>query len=93
MRKMPTKYTKINNSYEARTDGEFVYVRTTGMNHMGLLVAGERVGTIYRMPYTKDLEHARNSNLLGDEEYHLCAIDRCTMGGAGEIIKQGRLIR
>lgn len=90
---MSTRYIKINNSYEARTDGEYLYVRTTGINHLGMLVQDERVGTIYRMPYTKDVEHAQNPALLGDEEYQLCAIDRCTMGGKGEIIKLGRLIR
>ena len=86
---MAARYTKINNSYEARTDGEYLYVRTTGVNHLGMLVQGERVGTIYRMPYSRSLEDAISGPAA---EHYLNAIDTCTMGGKGDIIKQGRLI-
>jgi hypothetical protein len=85
---MAKLYTKINNSYEARVDGKYLYVRTTGINHLGMLVQGERVGTIYRMPFERSLEDA----IAGPSSGYMNAIDRCTMGGKGEIIKTGRLI-
>ena len=84
------RYTKVNNSYDARVDGEYLYVRTTGINHLGMLVQGERVGTIYRMPFTLSLADAIN----GPASHQvMTAVDACTMGGKGEIIKTGRLIR
>lgn len=87
---MAMKYTKVNNSYEARVHGGFLYVRTTGINHLGMLVQGEKVGTIYRMPFQRTLADA----IFGPSSHQVMnAIDACTMGGRGEIIKKGRLIR
>jgi hypothetical protein len=87
---MATKYTKVNESYDAKVHGGYLYVRTTGINHLGMLVQGDRVGTIYRMPYTRSLADAI-SGPAG--HFVMNAIDACMMGGAGEIIKEGRLIR
>jgi len=84
------RYAKVNNSYEARVDGEYLYVRTTGINHLGMLVQGDRVGTIYRMPFTRSLADAIN----GPASHQVMnAVDACTMGGKGEVIHKGRLIR
>jgi hypothetical protein len=87
---MATKYTKVNQSYDAKVHGGYLYVRTTGINHLGMLVQGERVGTIYRMPYSRSLEDAISGPAAG---HCMNAIDACTMGGRGEVIKEGRLIR
>jgi hypothetical protein len=83
------RYTKVNNSYEARVDGEYLYVRTTGINHLGMLVQGDRVGTIYRMPYAGTFDTAISTSNCG----YMTAVDQCAIGGKGVIIKQGRLIR
>jgi hypothetical protein len=86
---MVTKYTKVDNSYEARVDGKYLYVRTTGINHLGMLVQGEEVGRIYRMPFTRSLADAIN----GPASHQIMnAVDACTMGGKGEVIKKGRVI-
>jgi hypothetical protein len=87
---MATKYTKVNQSYDAKVHGGYLYVRTTGINHLGMLVQGERVGTIYRMPYSRSLADAISGPAGG---FVMNAIDACTMGGCGEVIKEGRLIR
>ena len=89
---MSVRYTKVNNSYEARVKDGYLYVRTTGINYLGMLVQGDRVGTIYRMPYAGTLEAAMK-NPVGCGDDYLSAVDNCTMGGKGEIIKKGRLIR
>ena len=89
---MVSRYTKINNIYEARTDGKYLYVRETGMNALGMLVQGYRVGTIYRMPYAGTLEDAIKDPIGCGDDY-MSAMNKCTMGGKGEVIKEGRLIR
>ena len=83
---MTTKYTKINESVEAKVREGYLYVRLTGIR-MGMVVQGERAGRIYRMPYTKTLEDA----MKGYGEYET-AIDRAMNPNHGEIVKQGRLI-
>jgi hypothetical protein len=88
---MATKYTKIDASVEAKVHDGYLYVRTTGMNFQGVLVQGDRVGTIYRMPFTGTLEDAKKEPWCIDMGMN--AIDTCTMGGKGEMIKKGRLIR
>jgi hypothetical protein len=89
---MATKYTKVNQSYDAKVHGGYLYVRTTGMNALGMLVQGDRVGTIYRMPYAGTLEDAIK-NPIGCGDDYMSAMNNCTMGGKGEVIKEGRLIR
>lgn len=89
---MATKYTKVNESYDAKVHGGYLYVRTTGMNHQGMLVQGERVGAIYRMPFSGALEDAIKDPVGCGDDY-MSAMNNCTMGGKGEVIKEGRLIR
>ena len=87
---MARKYTKINNSYEARVHGGYLYVRTTGMNFQGALVQGEEVGRIYRMPFNGTLEDAVKEPWCIDEGMN--AIDECAMGGKSELVRRGRTI-
>ena len=89
---MSMRYTKVSNSYEAKVEGGYLYVRTTGCNNAGVLVQGERVWSIYRMPYKGTLENVIYRR-HDDPERYIDAIDRCMMAGAGEEIKKGRLIR
>jgi hypothetical protein len=88
---MTARYTKVNNSFEAKVHDGYLYVRSTGMNYQGMLVQGDRIGDIYRMPYSGTLEQAI-AQPRDDGEY-MNAVDRCAMGGKGELVKQGRLIR
>jgi len=83
---MTTKYTKIDESVEAKVHDGYLYVRLTGIR-LGMVVQGERAGRIYRMPYAKTLDDA----VKGYEEYE-SAIDRAMNLNHGEIVKQGRLI-
>jgi len=82
---MATKYTKINESVEARVHDEYLYVRLTGVRG-DMLVQGEYVGKTYRLPYTGTLEDAQITN-----EHGISDIDRCIESGA--VIRQGRLIQ
>jgi len=84
---MTTKYTKINESVEAKVHEGYLYVRLTGIRR-GMVVQGERAGRIYRMPYTKTLKDA----VKGYGEYKT-AIDRAMDLNHSEIVKQGRLIQ
>ena len=89
-REMTTKYTKVNNCYEAKVYEGYLYVRTTGMNFQGMLVQGEEVGRIYRMPYAGTLEQAIAQPR--EEGEYMNAVDRCAMGGKSELVKKGRTI-
>jgi hypothetical protein len=82
------RYTKINESIEARVHDGYLYVRLTGIR-LGMLVQGERAGRVYRMPYAStDISDA----IAHYGEYET-VIDRAMDPDHGEIVKQGRLIR
>jgi hypothetical protein len=78
------KYTAINESIEYRLAGGYLYVRLTGI-HNGMLVQGERIGRVYRMPY--------ESTLYDMLEQYETAIYRAMDPNHGEVVQQGRLIR
>lgn len=81
---MTTRYTKIDESMDARVHNGALYVRLTGIR-LGMLVQGERAGRVYRMPYTGTIGDAIKG------EYP--AVMRAMDPNHGEVIAQGSLIQ
>jgi hypothetical protein len=86
MRKtMTTKYTRINESVEARVHNMHLYVRLTGVRN-GMMVAGEYAGRTYSMLYHMSLESAQIDEPNGISDLHRCV-------ESGTMIRSGRLIQ